>query len=175
MALLLALAGWTSQRLYSNFAAADLVLVSSSSTRDGFEGVLENTSRTLSATDLRLVIDTSGRKPDESKTDCGSRPPFDRPSSAIPEYGDERVSCTFDVLHPGQTVLIRTTWRGPDAKATTQPRLLVSLPQQKGPKFVEKSLLHRIGKEANHVLVVLLLASLVLCFVLLGGPLRRAK
>jgi hypothetical protein len=170
VALLLALAGWSAQRLYSNFVAADAVLVSSSSSEETFEGVLENTSRTLAATKVILAIDTGGRKPIEAKTYCVSLPPFDTPSSTSPVILAERVSCPVDVLHPGQTVRLKASWQKGAGEPNAPPRFLLSLPDQKGPAFVERQLLHRIGKEATYVLVGILLVSLVLCvFLLLGG------
>lgn len=175
VALLLALASWSAQRLYSNFVAADAVLVSSSSSRDVFEGVVENASRNLSATSLTLAIDTGGRKLLANETYCASLPPFDTASSMVPAEGAERVSCLVEVLHPGQTVRFKTTWQRGTGSITSEPRFLVSLPDQKGPAFVRRQLLHRIGKEATYVHFGVLLASLVLCVPLLGVGRRATK
>lgn len=172
-ALLLALAGWTAQRLYSNFAEADLVLVSYSSTEDYFEGTLENTSKSLSATEVSLIIDAGGRTPADGKASCVSLPPFDTPSSSVAETRAERVDCLFSILHPGQTVRLRTAWEKAGAGSGDPPQFLVSLPQQNGPKFVRSRFLHRIGREGNYVLAALLFVSLGLCALLLLGGRRR--
>ena len=173
--LLLALAGWSAQRLYSNFVAAEAVLVSSSVGADTFEGVVENTSHTLAATEVTLVIDAGGRKAIEERTYCVSLPPFDTPSSTRPAILAERVSCTVAVLHPGQTVRLKTTWQKGAGAPTASPRFLIAIPSQKGPAFIERQLLHRIGKEARYVLAGILLVSLVLCVLLLLGGRRSAR
>lgn len=179
IAILLGMASWTAQQLYRNTIDIDLVLVSSSWSGNRFEGRVENSSRSLAAPQIDLIILTRGRLAKSDDVRCFSPPPFDTPSATVPEIGKERITCGVPFLLPGQSIRLEARLEDTSGSLPRSPAFLVApsddFAKATSPKIVERELQHRLGREGNYVLMGLFALSLLLGVLLLSAGGHRPR